>query len=142
MTEGKSGSRHEGGCACGEIRYEFGGQPIMSVHCHCRDCQQSSGSGAATVIAVEAAEFHLLRGVPRSYAYRGDSGQPVRRYFCADCGAPLFSEADVLQNLRFVRAASLDDSSWVKPSAHIYCASAQPWGQSIDDLARFAHMPA
>lgn len=141
MTEKESGSRHAGGCACGEIRYEFGGQPIMSVHCHCRDCQQSSGSGAATVVAVEAAEFHLLSGTPKSYTYHGESGQPVRRHFCATCGAPLYTEADVLQSVRFVRAASLDDSSWVKPSAHIYCASAQPWDQSVDDLARFDRMP-
>lgn len=94
------------------------------------------------MIGVEAAGFHLLRGTPKSYAYCGDSGNPVRRYFCDHCGAPLFTEADVLQDVRFVRAASLDDSNWVQPTAHIYCASAQPWDRGADDLARFERMPA
>ncbi|WP_051362030.1 GFA family protein [Solimonas soli] len=142
MTAKESGRpNHEGGCACGEVRYQYDGEPIFTVHCHCRDCQRSSGSGAATLMGIAAADFNLLRGTPRSYAYRGDSGQYVRRYFCTNCGAPLFSEADGFPDVRFVRAVSLDDPSWVKPSAHIYCASAQPWDRAADDLARFEYMP-
>jgi hypothetical protein len=32
-----------GRCSCGAIRYESTAQPAMMIHCHCRDCQQSSG---------------------------------------------------------------------------------------------------
>jgi hypothetical protein len=28
----------EGGCQCGEIRYESEGQPIALYICHCREC--------------------------------------------------------------------------------------------------------
>ncbi|PYJ25771.1 MAG: aldehyde-activating protein, partial [Verrucomicrobia bacterium] len=33
-----------GGCSCGAIRYECDAEPIMMFKCHCRDCQQGTGS--------------------------------------------------------------------------------------------------
>ncbi len=36
----------EGGCHCGAIRYRIEGPPPESGYCHCRDCQQTSGSPA------------------------------------------------------------------------------------------------
>lgn len=35
-----------GGCACGAIRYECTAEPVAAMHCQCRDCQHSSGTGA------------------------------------------------------------------------------------------------
>jgi hypothetical protein len=32
-----------GGCACGAVRYEFTGEPVMMGHCQCRACQRDSG---------------------------------------------------------------------------------------------------
>ena len=37
--------RYSGGCACGAIRYETGSEPIVEIHCQCRDCQKRSGTG-------------------------------------------------------------------------------------------------
>ena len=35
---------HQGGCACGENRYETSGNPERARVCHCRYCQLRSGS--------------------------------------------------------------------------------------------------
>ena len=44
-----------GGCLCGEIRYEFPRDATISAHhCHCVDCQKSTGSGKATILFVPA----------------------------------------------------------------------------------------
>src|SRR5215510_9026776 len=36
-----------GGCACGAIRYECTGEPILMFKCHCRDCQKLTSGGFA-----------------------------------------------------------------------------------------------
>src|SRR5882762_1408411 len=41
-----------GGCACGAIRYESTAEPLMMLHCHCRDCQQSSGGPFSSFVIV------------------------------------------------------------------------------------------
>lgn len=135
-----SETRLSGGCACGAVRYDCAAAPVIVAHCHCRDCQRASGAAMSTVFAVPRAALHS-RGQTRSYATRGDSGNPVLRHFCGECGSPLYSEVTVLPDLQFVRAASLDNPVSVSPTMHIYCDSAQPWGRPLDDLPHFAKMP-
>jgi hypothetical protein len=36
---------YSGGCACGAIRYEISGEPMVMSDCQCRDCQRKSGTG-------------------------------------------------------------------------------------------------
>lgn len=131
----------KGGCACGAIRYECEGEPVLAAHCHCRDCQRSSGAAMATVFAVPKVAFRLVQGATATYQYTGDSGQPVIRHFCPSCGSPLFTDVTVVPDLKFIRAASLDNPAQINPSMHIYCDSAQPWGLDHQDLPRFGKMP-
>ena len=49
-----------GGCSCGAVRYQCDGEPVMAAHCHCRDCQRSSGAAMATVFAVPKVAFYFL----------------------------------------------------------------------------------
>jgi len=41
-----------GGCACGAIHYECSADPLRMLNCHCRDCQQASGSAYAAIVVV------------------------------------------------------------------------------------------
>lgn len=136
-----SQSVYAGGCVCGAVRYECQAAPVLAAHCHCRDCQRSSGAPMSTVIGVPTQAFRAVKGKPKSHRYQGDSGKDVHRYFCGECGAPLYTEVAVMPDVRFIRAVSLDDASWVKPSMHIYCVSAQPWDNFSDGLPRFEKMP-
>ena len=55
----------EGGCLCGKIRYEFPRDAMISAHhCHCVDCQKSTGSGKATILFVPADQL-LIKGEPK-----------------------------------------------------------------------------
>ena len=60
-----------GGCACGAIHYECNADPVVMSNCHCRDCQQASGSAYAAVVAVpqacrDAGRAALLQGVGKA----------------------------------------------------------------------------
>jgi len=34
---------HTGRCHCGAVSYEFSGEPVMSMTCHCADCARIGG---------------------------------------------------------------------------------------------------
>jgi hypothetical protein len=39
----------------------------------------------------------------------------------------LFTDAAAFEGVTFVKGGSLDDASWIEPTLHIWCDSAQPW---------------
>src|SRR2546429_1444845 len=83
-----------GGCACGAIRYESTAEPVAMLHCHCRDCQQSSGGPFSSFVVVPTKAFKLLQGSPRFHASPSEAGGMTRRGFCPDCGSPGFGKPD------------------------------------------------
>jgi hypothetical protein len=115
-----------GGCLCGKIRYRTDAAPKFVSLCHCRDCQKFTGSAFAAVIAWPKAAV-AVTGTPKGFAKHGDSGKPIERFFCPDCGASIMDEAQALPGMVMIAAGTLDDPSWVQPASQIYCASAQPW---------------
>ena len=50
----------KGGCLCGKIEYEFDSSKVISAHhCHCKDCQKSTGSGKATILLIPEEDLSL-----------------------------------------------------------------------------------
>jgi hypothetical protein len=127
----------EGGCRCGAIRYRCASEPVVALHCWCRDCQYSSGGAGVTALVCVANDV-VITGSPASHAVEAESGVTVERLFCRSCGTPLFARNPTTAALLAVKAGTLDDPSWVTPSAHIWTASAPPWACIADDLPRYA----
>ncbi|MBI4515242.1 MAG: GFA family protein [Deltaproteobacteria bacterium] len=127
----------EGGCRCGAIRYRCTAEPAAFVHCYCRDCQYASG-GASSSVLVVMQESVSVEGSPASFSVAADSGTMVSRLFCGQCGTPLFARNAATTSLLGIKVATLDDPSWLQPSAHIWTDSAPPWVGFHDDLAKFA----
>src|SRR6185437_15767624 len=115
-----------GGCLCGKIRYRADAEPKFVSLCHCRDCQRFTGSVFAAVIGLPKAAV-AITGTLKGFTKAGDSGKAIERRFCPDCGASIMDEAEALPGIVMIQAGTLDDPSWVKPGAEIYCASALPW---------------
>jgi hypothetical protein len=125
---------HTGGCLCGAIRYEVSAPITELAACHCRDCQRASGTGGTVGARVPKAAFRLLKGTPKSYTKQADSGRTLTRFFCGDCGSPLFTEREGMHFVT-IRAGSLDDSSGLKITLHIWTKSARSW-DPIDPTSR------
>lgn len=129
-----------GGCLCGRVRYTLSGEPTFSGLCHCRNCQRYTGSAFETVVAFPSPSVSL-QGELKTYNDTGDSGQQVRRKFCANCGSGVIAEADVLPGVTLVLAGTLDDTTSYAPAMELYCSSAQPWVHAGGERARFPKMP-
>ena len=115
-----------GSCLCGAIHYTSSAQPALTAFCHCRSCQKDGGGGYSVNVAVPAASLQV-RGSPQTYRTVGTSGLPVERRFCPTCGSALFTDAEAFAGITFVKGGSLDDASWIEPTLHIWCDSAQSW---------------
>lgn len=120
---------YAGGCLCQRVRYEFFGKPVMAVNCYCCDCQRVTGSAFATVLAFPQVAFCLLKGEGELglYTVKASSGRDVTREFCKMCGSPLFTKAEMVPDLIFVKAGSLDNFSWVSPVLNCRTSRKEAW---------------
>ena len=121
-------SKIAGGCLCGAVRYESQDQPKGAAVCHCSHCQKISGSAFSVNIIVPLAGMKFT-GTEHiaSYTDTAESGRQLHRKFCSKCGSSLASESQNVPGMLILKAGTLDDSTWVKPGAHIWTQSQQPW---------------
>jgi hypothetical protein len=121
-----------GGCLCGKVRYEAQVFLKSGYYCHCRICQKSSGQPADISVPIKAGTLVFTKSKPKYYV----SSKHGKRGFCDDCGARLSWQALDPQNdwMSNVTIGSLDNSTEVGPSAHIFVETKLPWYKTDDTL--------
>ncbi|WEK49470.1 MAG: GFA family protein [Candidatus Kaistia colombiensis] len=132
---------YTGGCACGAIRYETTSEPIVEIHCQCRDCQRRSGTGHSSYLTFAQRSEMRISGEATSWRVIGESGNQKIHAFCPVCGAPVYLTFAAMPDLIAVHAASLDDPSRFKPSIITYGIRAQAWDVMDPSLRIFDKMP-
>ena len=118
----------EGGCLCGAVRYSVAWPPAAVMTCSCRHCQKQAGS-ALSVVLMFARDAVEVRGELKTYVDRGTSGQDIWRRFCSICGSPVLTDTPRAERhgIIFVKGGTLDEVTDLKPTAHYWTESAQPW---------------
>ena len=112
-----------GGCSCGAIRYRIDAFPLLLYACHCTDCQRQSGSAFAMSVPVTTTAFHIAKGAPKPWRHES-RGAEGTSWFCDDCGGRIYGERNTRPNSVNVRAGTLDDTTWLRPAAHLFMRSA------------------
>ncbi len=120
------GPGREGGCQCGAIRYRLLASPAALYACHCRDCQKQSSSAFGMSMWMKSDEIEFSGADPKIYATRGDSGNAKNCAFCPECGTRLYHQFPPGELLS-VKAGTLDDTTDLQPTCHIWTRRAQPW---------------
>ena len=122
----------KGGCVCAAIRYEIAQVPLRVYACHCTDCQRFTGSAFAIGVVVPSEAFHLAgpetRLVPNGVT---EGGRLKKLSACPECGTRLFGglrrDWGYKGKVRAVLGGTLDATSWLRPTIHVWTRSAQPW---------------
>jgi hypothetical protein len=114
-----------GGCLCGAVRYPCAAEPVLTALCHCRHCEKQTSAPFSIVVAVPSGSLVIERGALKTFADVGDSGQAVERGFCPECGSPIRSFVAAMPALEFIKAGTLDDTSWLVPTMELWCETAQ-----------------
>ena len=122
MSETLSGS-----CLCGAIRFTVS-EPITELRaCHCTHCQKASGGAGSVNALLPSSAFAITRGAPKRFAAKADSGRTLYRYFCGDCGSPIYSQRENMPERVVVRAGAFDNPPPMKVTANIWTKSKRPW---------------
>lgn len=132
---------YTGGCLCGAARYVLKREPLTLYACHCTDCQRRTGTAFALSLFADREAVELTAG--KTVLSRTDmsDGRVKQAQVCADCRTRLWGEPLKLPNAVIVQPGTLDDRSWLRPVAHIWTRSAQPWFQFPKDAVLFEGQP-
>lgn len=132
---------YTGGCACGAIRYEIPGQPLVMSDCQCRDCQRRSGTGHGSYLTFAHHANVRLEGRAATWDVAGDSGNAKRHAFCPTCGSPVYLTFAAMPDLFTVHAASLDAPERYRPQLVTYRVRGHAWDRLDPALPGFDRMP-
>lgn len=133
-------SRIVGGCLCGNVRYTGTADPLSVMVCHCKNCQKQTSTAFSLIVGLPKGAL-AIKGELSAYHDQGTSGQAVVRRFCGACGSAIMTDAAAYPTMEFLKAGTLDDTSWLKPDTQFWCDSAQGWLKLDGDIAQLARNP-
>jgi hypothetical protein len=103
----------------------------MIVHCcHCSWCQRETGSAFALNALIEGDRVQLLAGSVEQVDTPSASGAGQKIARCTHCKTALWSHyafAGIGEQVKFVRAGTLDKPARLPPDVHIFTSSKLPW---------------
>ncbi len=115
--------------------------PVTELRaCHCTCCQKASGSGGSVNAVVPSADVQI-KGTPRRYTMKADSGRTLHRYFCGECGSPIYSQRDANPERMVIRAGTLDNPPPLQITAHIWTKSKAGWSHIDAGAKQVAGQP-
>lgn len=128
----------EGGCHCGEIRYQVLGDAITHALCHCTDCRRCSGAPMVGWTMYPSSAVTVIKGKAKVYT----SSENARRHFCENCGTGLFYVNEViLPGIIDIQSATYDNPDAVPAKAHIQVAERIGWMKTAHELPAFERFP-
>jgi len=132
-----------GQCLCGKVKYSSdAAEPVFTIICHCDDCQKQTGTSFSMTVGVpkESLVFENEDNL-KEYVGEAASGKKVQRMFCKDCGSPIISMPAVMPDLTMIKAGTLNDKSWLKPTHQFWCSTKHPWLELSDELEKHDRNP-
>jgi len=118
--------KFQGGCSCGQVRYQLLNKPIRVHCCHCTDCQRHTGSAFVLNAIIETSAIKILHGKLQAVPVKRVFG-PHDIYRCPKCEVALWSDYGHRSQIRFVRVGTLDRPRAIRPDIHIYTETKVPW---------------
>lgn len=135
MTSGLTGR-----CQCGSVTYSARGE-AKGYACHCLDCQKQSSSAFGISVPVNAIDL-AVEGELGCFTKTADSGAETDCYFCPRCGSRIYHEGKGRPGKVTIKAGTLDDTSALVLTGHVWVSRKQPWLNLGDDLPIWPTQPA
>ena len=121
------GDIFEGGCTCGETRYQIIKKPMFVHCCHCHLCQQQTGSAFILHAFSESKNIKIISGHLTIHDMPSGSGQRHIVKRCEHCATGLVSHYGPKNTLSTIKVGTLDNPNLTPPAAHIYTNDKLDW---------------
>ncbi|MGK0171547.1 MAG: hypothetical protein ACI9W2_003277 [Gammaproteobacteria bacterium] len=115
-----------GSCQCADVTYSANEAPVLTLACHCKDCQKLSAT-AYSVTVLFREEAFSIEGELRAYESFADSGKRKIGYFCPRCGSRIYNLDPDAPKLVRLKPGTLDNTEIPEPQAHVWTSRKQPW---------------
>lgn len=128
---------YSGSCLCGAMQVSVSARPLLTLACHCRDCQKLSASAYTLTTMFPKDSFSLTGEV-----FNGGRGSRRRRhYFCKSCLNFIYSEIDGAHQRINLRTSVLDDAALFEPFVELMTDEKMPWAY-VPATHSFSRFPA
>lgn len=120
----------EGGCTCGQVRYQVKTEPLIVHACHCRWCQRETGGPHVINALYEATRIKLVKGEVETTTVPSPSGEGQIIARCPMCRIAIWSNyyfGGMRERIRFLRVGTLDNPDLMPPDIHIFTSTKMPW---------------
>ncbi|KAI0077896.1 hypothetical protein K474DRAFT_1661129 [Panus rudis PR-1116 ss-1] len=114
-------------CWCGNVAFEFHGDPLDAKHCHCRQCQHLHGAPFQWAVIFPKTSVRLVKNVDNSLHFFSTAKRTGEHYVpckvsCNVCRSPIFDEGRNVV-LAYPSSFKFEDGHVPKefqPTAHIF----------------------
>lgn len=124
-----------GSCLCGKVLFQMEGTLAPIQICHCSQCRRAQGSAFACNIPVPESDVKFVQGNELLKSYESSPGK--QRFFCSNCGSPIYSKTAKNPGVIRLRAGTLDEEN-LKLNCHIYFESKAKWFPVDDTLVKYS----
>ena len=122
VSELTSSQKHEGGCACGQVRYVVTGEPELAAVCHCEYCQQRTGSAFGVLVYFKTENVEKLSGDLKGYEHQTDFGYRFNTEFCTNCGGTVYWLNNTKAGMTGISGGTFDPPTfWYKIQNEVFC---------------------
>ena len=131
--------RLKGECLCGAVKFELDDDFSAFFQCHCKQCQQVTGSAFAANIFTRPDNIQWIDGFEKVTVYE-DSEREFVKSFCEVCGSgvPFYDKG---KTVLIIPAGSLSADPTIVPQANIFVSEEASWlkpGLQADNFDRFS----
>ncbi|CAD0099597.1 unnamed protein product, partial [Aureobasidium mustum] len=137
-------------CACGEVKFEYEGEPaakaqhqssveqsrgVGAIQSHQADCAFHSGTTNSYNLMIPSDKYKILSGSLRTWSRKGDSGKNITYHYCQNCPTILYVTGEAITGVNIVKMGTLDDEDVFdnlgKPGLEIYTKNRPKWCDAI-----------
>lgn len=126
----------DGSCICGSVQVRVTAPPLLTLACHCRDCQKLCASAYSLTVMIPATGF----SVSGELVMGGRKSEGRRHYFCPSCMGFVLSRIEGADTRVNLRASVLDDLTWFAPFVEMMTDEKLPWA-SVPAVRSFTRFP-